>query len=121
MGDDPDPDYWDKDTIKRQRALTLERARAAVGTRNRKKLNIDITPRQWEAIQAGAISDSTLQEILRFTDTAKIQAYATPRHKREISPAVKARARTLLNMGYTQAQVAEELGISVATVNKECG
>ena len=121
MGPDPDPDYWDKDTIKRQRKITLDRARLAVGTTNRKTLMLDITPRQWEAIQAGAISDSTLSEILRFADTEKVRQYATPKHTRTISPAVKARARTLLNMGYTQAQVAEELGISVSTVNKECG
>lgn len=121
MGPDPDPEYWDKDTIKRQRKITLDRARLAVGTTNRKTLQLDITPRQWEAIQAGAISDSTLSEILRFADTEKVRQYATPKHTRTISPAVKARARTLLNMGYTQAQVAEELGISVSTVNKECG
>lgn len=114
-------DAKDKDWVKRQRTVTLDRARLAVGTRSRKKLGIEITPRQWEAIQAGAISDSTLSEILRYTDTEVIRKYATPRRSREVSSAVKARARTLLNMGFTQAQVADELGISVSTVRKELG
>lgn len=116
--DNPD---WDKDDIKRQRAVTLERARDAVGTRSRKKIGIQITPRQWEAIQAGAISDSILSEILKYTDTAVIQKYATPRRASTFTNGMRARARTLLNMGYTQAQVAEELGVSASTINKELG
>lgn len=110
---------WDKDDIKKQRAIQIKLARDRVGTVSRAKLGVHITDRQWEAIQAGAISDSVLSEILRYTDTAEIQKRATPRTAREFSPAAKARARTLLNMGYTQAQVAEELGVSVSTINRE--
>lgn len=110
---------WDDDDIKRQRQLTIKQTRLRVGSQSRKDLGIKISDRQWEAIQAGAISDSMLSEILRYTDTAEIQKRATPRTAREFSPAAKARARTLLNMGYTQAQVAEELGVSVSTINKE--
>lgn len=116
--DNPD---WDKDDIKKAKALTIKAARDRVGSQSRKDLGIKITPRQWEAIQAGAISDSTLSEILRYTDTAEIQRLATPRRARTFSPAMKARARTLLNMGLTQAQVAEELGVSASTINKELG
>ena len=112
---------WEKDDIKRQKAVTLERARDAVGTRSRKHIGIQITPRQWEAIQAGAISDNILSEILKYTDTSVIQKYATPRRTKTFSTGMKARARSLLNMGYTQAQVAEELGVSVSTINKELG
>lgn len=112
-------DDWDDDDIKRQRQLTIKQTRLRVGSQSRKDLGIKISDRQWEAIQAGAISDSMLSEILRYTDTAEIQKRATPRTAREFSSAAKARARTLLNMGYTQAQVAEELGVSVSTINKE--
>lgn len=116
--DNPD---WGKDEIKRAREITLRAARDRVGARSRKILGIKITDRQWEAIQAGAISDSTLSEILRYTDTAEVQRLATPRSAKTFSPAMKARARTLLNMGLTQAQVAEELGVSASTINKELG
>lgn len=112
------PDMGD-DELKRLRSVQIDQARRRVGSISRKKLGIEITDRQWEAIQAGAISDSLLGEILRYTDTSEIQKRATPRTAKEFSPAAKARARTLLNMGYTQAQVAEELGVSVSTINKE--
>lgn len=112
------PDMGD-DELKRLRSVQIDQARRRVGSTSRKKLGIEITDRQWEAIQAGAISDSLLSEILRYTDTAEIQKRATPRTAKTFSDAAKARARTLLNMGYTQAQVAEELGVSVSTINKE--
>lgn len=112
---------WDKDDIKKHRALEVEAARKRVGSQSRKLLKIDITDREWEAIQAGAVSDSFLREILRYTDLADLQKRATPRSAKSMSSATKARARTLLNMGLTQAEVADELGVSVSTINKELG
>jgi len=112
---------WDKDDIKKHRAIEVENARRRVGSQSRKLLKIDITDREWEAIQAGAVSDSFLREILRYTDLADLQKRATPRSARGMSAATKARARTLLNMGLTQAEVADELGVSVSTINKELG
>jgi len=112
---------WDKDDIKKHRAIEVENARRRVGSQSRKLLKIDITDREWEAIQAGAVSDSFLREILRYTDLADLQKRATLRSARGMSAATKARARTLLNMGLTQAEVADELGVSVSTINKELG
>lgn len=119
---------WEKDDIKKARQVTIKAVRDRVGATSRKKLKITITPRQWEAIQAGAVSDTLLSEILRYTDMDEVCALATPKHAPAMSSANKARARTLLNMTnsdgtskYTQAQVAEELGISVSTLQKELG
>lgn len=125
LRDNPD---WDKDEIKKARQLTIKAARYRVGSLSRKKLGIEITPRQWEAIQAGAISDTLLGEILRYADKDKVRALATPKQSHGMGAVAKARARTLLNMTnsdgtqkYTQAEVAEELGVSVATLKKELG
>lgn len=110
---------WEKDDIKKHKQIELTMARDRVGSQSRKKLSIDISDNEWKAIQAGAISDSMLSEILRYTDTSKVQQRATPRSERGMSASAKARARVLLNMGKTQAEVAEAIGVSVTTLRKE--
>lgn len=112
---------WEKDDIKKHRQIEITNARERVGSKSRKILGITISDREWEAIQAGAISDNTLQEILRYTDIAEVQKRATPRTAKAMSSTAKARARTLLNLGMTQAEVAEELGVSTSTLVKELG
>ena len=115
----------DRDDIKKIRQQELKRARDSIGTRPRNpnkenSLSIKITDRQWEAIQAGAISDTTLTEILRYTDTDALRQRATPKSRGTgLSAASVSRARNLLNNGYTQSEVAKALGISVSTLNKE--
>lgn len=116
----------DKDDKKKIRSQEIDRARKAVGTKSRNPANpnnisIKITDREWAAIQSGAISDGMLQDILRYTNTDELRQRATPRATKAMSPAAVSRARTLLNKGYTQAEVAESLGVSVSTLNREVG
>lgn len=114
----------DRDDIKKIRQQELKRARDSIGTRPRNpnkdnSLSIKITDREWEAIQAGAISDTTLTEILRYTDTDALRQRATPRtNNRAMTAASTARAKNLIANGYTQAEVAQALGVSVSTLNK---
>ena len=114
----------DRDDIKKIRQQELKRARDSIGTRPRNpnkenSLSIKISDREWEAIQAGAISDTTLTEILRYTDTDALRQRATPKDIRtKMTDASIARAKNLLNNGYTQSQVAKALGVSVSTLNK---
>ena len=119
--DNPNLDKSDKKKIRSQE---IARARKAVGTRSRNpnnpnSLSIKISDREWEAIQAGAISDSMLSEILRYTNIDDLKQRATPRANRGLPAASVVRARTLLNNGYTYSEVANELGVSVSTLNKE--
>lgn len=115
----------DKDDIKKIRQQELKRARENVGTRSRNpnaknSLSIQVTDREWEAIQAGAISDSTLTEILKYCDMDNIRQRATPRKTtKAFTSATRSRARNLLNRGYSQAEVASELGVSVSTLVRE--
>lgn len=104
----------DKDTLKKIKGQALAASRAAVGASRTK---IEITPRQWEAIQAGAISNTTLTKLLNYADLEKVKAYATPRQTPAMSAAKIARARSMLGSGYTQAEVAAALGVSVSTIN----
>lgn len=96
-----------------QRALTA--ARASVGAARHP---VEITDKEWEAIQAGAISENVLSQILNNTDIDAIRQRATPRSVSTLSPAKQRRIKRLAEYGYTQAQIASELGISSSTVSK---
>jgi predicted transcriptional regulator len=77
---------------------------------------IHITDREWEAIDAGAISKTKLEQILNNTDLDELKAKAIPRDNKALNTAVLSRAKALLAAGYTQAEVAEACGISVSTL-----
>ena len=113
----------DNDDKKKIRAQEIARAREAIGTRSRNpnrknSISIRITDREWNAIQSGAISDSMLSEILRYTDKDDVKRRATPRSSKTMSVSAIGKARRLLSAGYTQAEVAKQLGVSVSTLNK---
>lgn len=77
-----------------------------------------ITDREWEAIQSGAVSNNTLSKILDHTDNKALKARALPKQSTTISGAKLIRAKSMLNSGYTQAQVADALGVSVSKLSK---
>ena len=100
--------------VKRLKSQALNAARART---NAKKTRIDITDKEWEAIQAGAVSTHKLREILRNSDKDRVRDLAMPKQKQSMSATQTARARAMLNSGYTQAEVADALGVSVSTIN----
>ena len=100
----------DKDSIKKIRFQELEIARTRVGA-NKKDRQVTITPKEWEAIQSGGVSNHMLTDILTNTDLDAIRAYATPRHVVSLSPVTTQRAQQMLDSGYTRQQVADQLGI----------
>ena len=96
-----------------QRALS--RARDQVGA---KRTTIDIEPKEWEAIQAGAISESKLNRIINHTDTDKLKELATPITSKGLTNGQINRIKSLSKQGYTNAQIAEMLGKSATTISK---
>jgi len=107
-----------KDDLKKKRAQAISEARARTGTLRRDKRNIEITDKEWKAIQAGAISNNKLTQILANTDEEKLKERAMPKNRQSISSGAVARAKAMINMGYTQAEAAEALGVSVSTLNR---
>lgn len=101
--------------VKKQGQLALSRARTRYGA---KRNPINITPRGWEAIQAGAISEHILSQILRFADTDQVRSYATPRATNTLSTGKQARIKAMRASGYTNSEIAQALGISASTVSK---
>jgi hypothetical protein len=98
---------------KKLRGQALAEARYRAGT---DKSTIVITPREWQAIQAGALSNNKVSDILDNADIDKVRELAMPRTPRGMTAAKESRARSMLNLGYTQAEIAEQLGVSVSTV-----
>ena len=106
-----------KDEIKKASQIAINNARNSVGARS-KDVKIDITDKEWEAIQAGAISDSKLTQILRYADVDKLRERATPRSTTQLSPARVSKANAMQQSGFTIAEIAESLGVSTSTVSK---
>ena len=109
------PVKYDKDELKKLKNRTLAEQRATYGAKTR----IRVEPRHWEAIQAGAISDYSLSQILRSTDLEVIKGYATPRQVTSLTAGQIARAKAMLGKdGVTQAQIATALGVSTSTLSR---
>lgn len=106
-----------KEELKKYKGQALDAARKRVGAKKKDKL-INITDREWEAIQAGAIRKTRLKEILDNTDLNAVKQRATPRTSTGLSAARTAQARSMLNRGYTYAEVASALGVSTSTIER---
>lgn len=100
---------------KKVSSQALSAARVKVGA---KKQIIDITDREWEAIQAGAISSSKLSQILENSNQDRVKQLATPRKSNEIGTTQQARIKALSAKGYTLAEIASQVGVSASTVSK---
>lgn len=111
---DNSPDL-DNAEIKKLKGNELRRARERVGAG---KELVDITPQEWSAIQAGAVSTTRLNDILDNADLDNVRQLAMPREARGITPVKEARARSMLNLGYSQADIAAALGVSTTTVKE---
>lgn len=107
----------DKEHYKRLQQQALSQARVAVGAK-KKDVEVEISPREWEAIQARAVSPTTLRSILNNTDMDKVREYATPRSQKTLTPAMISRIKAMDSTGnYTTAEIAKALGVSVSTVS----
>lgn len=102
-----------KKEVSKLNSMALNAARQRAGTVKR---SFKISDREWEAIQAGALSASKLDDILNMADSKRLKELATPRYQPTMTPAKIARARSLLNSGRTLAEVAKALGVSVSTI-----
>lgn len=104
-----------KPELKKVKQLALESTRNIVGA---KRNPIKITDREWDAIQAGAISDSTLMKIINNVDIDTLRERATPRTKTALSEAKINRITAMNSSGYTTGEIAEILNVSASTVSK---
>ena len=103
--------------IKKDSQRALSKAREEVGSISRKERNIQITDKEWEAIQAGAISENKLKSILQNCDPDSLRQRAMPKSSASISAATANRIKAM-SSSYTIQQIADKLGVSTSTVSK---
>lgn len=109
---DANPDM-DKAEIKKLKGQELTKARIRTGAG---KQRIEINDREWAAIQAGAVSNSMLTQILSHADLDRVKELATPRDKILMTDVKTNRAKAMVALGYTQAEIADQLGVSLSTL-----
>ena len=107
----------DKDEISKIRRAAISDARNSTGASG-KRTRITISDGEWTAIQSGAISDTTLSEILRYAEPKTVRERATPRRTTQLSDARVSRIKAMANSGHTNAEISEALGISTSAVSK---
>lgn len=105
----------DKEQVKKLRQQELLRARNQVGAQRK---TIDITDREWEAIQAGALSADSLSKIFAHTDGTKLKERAIPRESKTVTDSMIFRMQSLRDSGHTNAEIAQLMGISATSVSK---
>ena len=107
-----------KDDLKKISQKALSNSRSDVGSISRRDRNIDITDREWEAIQAGAISENKLIQILNNADSDKLRQRATPRATTELSESKINRIKSLAANDVSLGEIANKLGVSTSVVSK---
>ena len=106
------------DDIRKLSQRSMTKYREEVGSVNRKKRNIVISDKEWEAIQAGAISENKLRTILDNSDPDSLRSRAMPKQTKSLSNAQIARIKALNVSNFTIGEIAEKMGISPSTVSQ---
>lgn len=107
--------YTEKKAYKKLKQNSINDARADVGASG-KGTRFTITDKEWEAIQAGAVSDSKLMQILRYTDQDALKARAMPKTTTQLSDAKIQKIKSMSASGYTNAEIADAIGVSTSTI-----
>ena len=105
--------HMDPSDVKKIKQYALNEARVRTGAH---KTKIKISQEEWNAIQAGAISTSKLEKILNNSDLDTVKRLALPKNAPKMTSTKLRRAQTMLDSGYTQAEVADALGVGLTTL-----
>ena len=111
-----DMDYMEKDDLDRLKRQARNEAKSRLGID--KKQEFHVTDAEWKAIQSHAVSENKLKKILRYADSDEIRRLSMPRESNKVAASVLARAKSLLNAGYTYDEVAKAVGVSTATLTR---
>ena len=96
---------------------SLSKFRNEVGSISRRDRAIKITDKEWEAIQAGAISENKLKKILNNSDPDTLRERAMPKAKNTLNPAQINRIKRMSDSNFTLNQIAEKMNLSPSTVS----
>lgn len=117
--ENPDLKGRDKETKKKLKKIRQQAIIETRGEYNAKRVPIDVTEREWEAIQNRAVDKQTLETIFKYANDKQIRQYATPRtDSRALRDAQIARIKALKDAKWTVAEIAAYLGVSKSSVEK---
>lgn len=105
----------DNTQLKKVKFMALDDARNRTGAG---KQRIVIEPNEWIAVQHGAITNNMLTDILKHSDIERVKELATPKDKILMTASKLSRAADMLARGYTQSEVAANLGVSLTTLTE---
>lgn len=105
------------DEKKKAKSQALAQARARTGAKGQ-KTRVIFSEKEWEAVQAGAISNNRLQELINNADLDEVKKLAAPRTALTMTSTKLNRARAMQNAGYTQAEIANALGVGLTTLKE---
>lgn len=111
------PDMTSGD-LKKASQRSLSKFRSEVGSVSRRDRAIKITDREWEAIQAGAISENKLKKILNNSDPDTLRERAMPKARNTLNTAQINRIKAMNASNFTLNQIAEKMNLSPSTVSK---
>ena len=106
------PDMTNKE-LKKIGQQELTKARDAVDA---KRIKISVSDREWEAIQAGAISENKLMQIINNIDIDELRQRATPRTTNTLSTAKINKIQSMKASGYSTVDIAKALNVSTTTI-----
>ena len=112
-----DPDMK-PDDVRKLSQRTQTKYRSEVGSISRRDRAINITDKEWEAIQAGAISENKLKKILDNSDPDSLRERAMPKAKNTLNTAQVNRIKAMSASNFTLNQIAEKMNLSPSTVSK---
>lgn len=105
----------ESEQLKKLKQAAITEARAKFGA---SRTPIEITDREWEAIQKGAITENVLTQILQHADVDSLRSKATPRNSLALSPAKLNKLKNMKASGYTNQEIAKALGVASSVVAK---
>lgn len=106
-----------KDDLKKLKQQSIAEARAKNGA-SKKEVFIELTPKEWEAVNKKAVSKTKLVQVTKNMDKDYLVKSVIPKQTTELSQAKVNRIKALSNSGNTISEIANVLGISPSTVSK---
>lgn len=105
----------DKKEYKKIKDQSLAAARIMVGAH---KNRFTLTAKEWEAIEAGAVSDSMIVDISNNCATGALEEWAYPKEANSLKTWQEAKISAMIASGrYTYAEIADACGVSTSTVH----
>lgn len=110
------PDLKGED-LRKLTQRTLDKYRQEVGAIPKRKRDIKLEEREWQAIQAGAISENKLKQILNNSDPDVLRDKAMPRTTKGFTSSQLSIIKRLDANGFTLQEIANKFHVSTSTIS----